>query len=890
MSNHEHLAQYQGQIVPQSYHVGFVVLSCLVSFVGAASTLELINRRTGFRGWFNNLLLVSSAVTMGGVAIWSMHFVANRAMELASGEPEMQVSYSPGFTVLSFFVPILVLLAAFTAVGSNDHISWWRIAVGGTICGGAVCGMHYLGNASIANYHCVYNGVNVAGAAIIAVAASTIALTMFFVFRSMWANAWWKRIISAVILASAVSGMHWCAALGTEYRLISPNKGGTDRDAIVIVVICLGLAACLIVAGLVALKARSMRKSARTAQQINLAAAVFDKQGRVLVDTNGLMPSVVVTDSFLEKDGKSGFSVSHPLFLWMFQASRNWASISSLIGGMKSHLSQLPHSGRGKNGSLGIDLINNLGELVDDYNVIFRELFCVAALTLAERLGEPLPSTRVLWDEILATGAKNEHEHPATNKRARTPPDSPVNTTDLAEKGGIERPQEHGRGLLMFLVRRVESDGEVDRLASAGYRFAEVRQVSGLIRSGMQIQSPDVESKLRSMATCADQHLESPLAAVSLGFFAIKASIDRSGFYLLAQKGAMGSLPSTSLPVAKLEAWHQDLLKRFDGMSVSYILHAIATPAAAEEMMGPREKAFASQLASTIQRLRSTIQDPLFDDAVLTSTPLTVPYLDHAGVETTRKLLAFRLLIPLHSAIRSPVCALTPLSLFKVRQLSQQQRLEFVQGVHRDLGPFVKNLPDDAATRRGKTEQRGWSKRLRGTLPEPAMWARGAPVDMDVDDKLISTISHRRLSSCRSDSTADLCPPGSGRSMSLGADDDDKAAADPAAVQRPPTAAAPQPYSGILVSQEVTVHDEAEDTMDYEMYRRSDRSRTTNIWNPAKSSRRLRGTELKPIRPGQTRVMGGWRAALGHSPTFVDVLFAQCVNSHSWDTEEGVFG
>lgn len=45
--------QYEGQIVSQSYHVGFVVLSCLVSFIGAASTLELINRRTGSKGLYN---------------------------------------------------------------------------------------------------------------------------------------------------------------------------------------------------------------------------------------------------------------------------------------------------------------------------------------------------------------------------------------------------------------------------------------------------------------------------------------------------------------------------------------------------------------------------------------------------------------------------------------------------------------------------------------------------------------------------------------------------------------------------------------------------------------------------------------------------------------------
>lgn len=162
-------------------------------------------------------------------------------MELASGEQEMQISYSPGFTVLSFFVPIVVLLAAFVAVGSNDSVSWWRVSIGGIICGGAVCGMHYLGNASISNYHCTYRAANVAGSAIIAVTASTASLSMFFVFRAMWANSWWKRIVSAVILAGAVSGMHWCAALGTRYRFVSARKGGDgpSRNDTVIVVICL---------------------------------------------------------------------------------------------------------------------------------------------------------------------------------------------------------------------------------------------------------------------------------------------------------------------------------------------------------------------------------------------------------------------------------------------------------------------------------------------------------------------------------------------------------------------------------------------------------------------------------------------------------------------------
>lgn len=37
------------------------------------------------------------------------------------------------------------------------------------------------------------------------------------------------------------------------------------------------------------------------AQQITLAAAIFDKSGRILVDPDGYIPNTVVTDSFLEK-------------------------------------------------------------------------------------------------------------------------------------------------------------------------------------------------------------------------------------------------------------------------------------------------------------------------------------------------------------------------------------------------------------------------------------------------------------------------------------------------------------------------------------------------------------------------------------------------------------
>jgi NO-binding membrane sensor protein with MHYT domain len=179
---------------------------------------------------------------MGGIAIWCMHFISNRAIVLADGQTVIQIAYSPGFTTLSFFVPILVLLTAFTALGSDDRVSLVRVTIGGTLSGLAICGMHYLGQAGISNYISVYSIGNVVGSAVVAVVASIVALSVFFVLRAAWTNSWWKRAVCAIILAGAVFGMHWLASVGTQYRLkhVDPSSSHNfSRNSTVIVVIIL---------------------------------------------------------------------------------------------------------------------------------------------------------------------------------------------------------------------------------------------------------------------------------------------------------------------------------------------------------------------------------------------------------------------------------------------------------------------------------------------------------------------------------------------------------------------------------------------------------------------------------------------------------------------------
>jgi NO-binding membrane sensor protein with MHYT domain len=167
-----------------------------------------------------------------------MHFIANRAIILGDGESAHQISYSPGFTALSFFLPILVLMMAFYFLGSTSEAKPIYIVLGGILTGTAVCGMHYLGDYGIANYTCTYRIANVVGAAIIAVAASLIALSVFFRLRATWTDTWWKKSVCAAILAAAVAGMHWTAAVGTRYHYKGTSFGSRSATRVQTVIVC----------------------------------------------------------------------------------------------------------------------------------------------------------------------------------------------------------------------------------------------------------------------------------------------------------------------------------------------------------------------------------------------------------------------------------------------------------------------------------------------------------------------------------------------------------------------------------------------------------------------------------------------------------------------------
>lgn len=66
------------------------------------------------------------------------------------------------------------------------------------------------------NFHVEYQPAVLVVSILLAMAAATVALTLFFRFKAHWDDGWWKRALCAFALAVAVSSMHYTGMAGTK--------------------------------------------------------------------------------------------------------------------------------------------------------------------------------------------------------------------------------------------------------------------------------------------------------------------------------------------------------------------------------------------------------------------------------------------------------------------------------------------------------------------------------------------------------------------------------------------------------------------------------------------------------------------------------------------------
>ncbi|KAF5859996.1 hypothetical protein ETB97_002135 [Aspergillus alliaceus] len=636
-------AHTDGAPVGVSYLAGFIFLSYVVSMMGCTTTLELLHRRTARAGLYNWYLLLTSSVAMGGVGIWCMHFIGNRAIVLGSGQNDIQILYSMTFTGVSFVLPVAVLLVAFYAIGASEKAGYLRIMTGGLLTGSSVCGMHYVGQLGIANYQCSYRAANVAGSAVIAVFASTTALSIFFRWRATWTDSWWRRGVCGCLLAAAVSGMHWTAAGGTSYRNFdrSVRKGGQlSRTQTVIICAVLACAACGVLSACAIVAGGSRRKLRAQAQQLVLTCTFFDPEGRIMVTPHALLPSRKIVDRYIGRTfSDDDLTRTHPAFLWAVRASRNWKLVRDVVPLMRARIQsdELTMEQYVSKGTVS----DQDAELQPHFDDLFKRHFCVTAQDLADEVRQPLQDMGMLYDHVLATATPSSR---------------------FSRAMGYSRIR-MGKGQLLFTVRQLKKQ-EASRMAAAGFRFTTIENVTTILSRRIHVPATSLGAHLKDMRDYASSHrIFEP--GVHLISFIMRPTI-HDHFEVLTSKGVGNPLPSSTLSTKRLQIKHLEMIAHMEGWTMSTCLNWLKSDhARAYKDVGE----FREQLINAITALSSSLPPDVNLASKFSARPLIAP--SRTNTISDRQnciLLPFCVVGSLDTQVSNPDFTFTPLRLFRVQQ------------------------------------------------------------------------------------------------------------------------------------------------------------------------------------------------------------------------------
>ncbi|GAA1603931.1 MHYT domain-containing protein [Actinoplanes couchii] len=221
------------------------LLAFLGSFLGLLCAGRARDARTRSR---RNRWLLIGAFSIGGGGIWLMHFSAMLGFDV----PDSPVRYHLGLTLLSLVFSVLTVGVGLMVVGHGRRGVGKTLAAG-LITGGGVIAMHYTGMEGIrlsAEVH--YSPVLVAASALIAIAASTIAL-----WFAVSVRGWAKVTAAAAVMGVAVCGMHYTgmAAMSIELHPAGAPQADGIRPLNMLVPIILITTATIVGVALSALQA-----------------------------------------------------------------------------------------------------------------------------------------------------------------------------------------------------------------------------------------------------------------------------------------------------------------------------------------------------------------------------------------------------------------------------------------------------------------------------------------------------------------------------------------------------------------------------------------------------------------------------------------------------------
>jgi hypothetical protein len=398
------------------------------------------------------------------------------------------------------------------------------------------------------------------------------------------------------------------------------------------------------------------------------------------------------------------FSKTHPAFIWAFRATRDWPELDRLIPSMKEHLIS-NESTRHHYCQDGFTTDDGPG-LGIDFDLIFKELFCIAAQKISEQIHESLDNVGVLFGDIMTTGT---YITPTFLQRFN-PFQSKTVTTESADPETGDTPHLIGKGQFFFLVRRLNKQ-EASSFAATGFRFAAIQKIAHILASSMQVTKKKILNQLALLQqySTGEKMMEPGLYIVC---FSLRPTI-RTGCDVLVLKDTTNLLPFVTLPIDTIVQWQLDILSQMDGWT---LLSCLKWLKANSGSGNPEDSLFCRQMHEAISKLAAMIQDPTFGQATFSCEQIMVP------CRSTTKSLApgvcsvfsFQIVMPPYTTPTSPQLSLVPLCFFKAQQqvyAGVADHQNFVHDLHREFAHFTEL----------RNERRAYSAASSATPPSAAL-------------------------------------------------------------------------------------------------------------------------------------------------------------------------
>jgi NO-binding membrane sensor protein with MHYT domain len=216
------------------YYLPLILISYAVAVMGSLMALLLTRSALKKPEAKRNTSIILAALSLGGVGIWSMHFIGMLALDLH----EIAMNYNWGLTIASLAVAVAMVYVGLRMM-SMGEFNYSKLVMSGVLVGSGVVAMHYTGMLAMQMQADVtWSWGIIAISAVIAVVASIVALWLAINVSKMW-----QVVVSALVMGVAVCGMHYTGMEAAEYAhntalpYVQPLGSSTDPFVLGIIVI-----------------------------------------------------------------------------------------------------------------------------------------------------------------------------------------------------------------------------------------------------------------------------------------------------------------------------------------------------------------------------------------------------------------------------------------------------------------------------------------------------------------------------------------------------------------------------------------------------------------------------------------------------------------------------